>query len=417
MKISFRLILAALAATAALMACTKQVQPERRSEGKTFTATIESNLTKTTLTDDLAIEWNKDDYININGAVFVAMPGNPATTAVFNYLSGEIPEPEYRAYYPHYLVDNVSGKKILPLTLTYQKGRLNVPMAAASDRENLSFRSICGVLCLSLTGEGTVRSISVSATEFVCGYFDYNAYDDSFDILGGDEQYRTVTLDCGDGVELSAEAECFYIPLPPQVYQPGIEVTITGATGTKVTKTTSATVSVESNTLYSFNWDVNLNEPEVDPINEQFVAGTWFLAKANICPKFQQYFAMAEAGSASEGEQIIFMGLGDGSCLGVNYEPWGFFFLSGAYPGQLNLNTTLIGEDKVKIDFDGTGQGNGAWYYNNCSYNYCLVLFDGKTFSITADDVRNPSYLTLVDVNDSDVYFTVNKDAVYYTTD
>ena len=264
-KASFKFILAGVAAAAVstiliMVSCTRQggVLPGA-GEGLTFTASIDENLTKTTL-NGLNVEWESGDCINVNGGVFSATPGNPATKATFKYVKGTVSEPPYKAFYPEELVDSHSGKIILPSTLTYREGRLNSPMYAESDNESLSFKNICGVLCFSLTGSGSVKSITIVANEPVSGPIIVFDSDGGFEPMGGDKQFQTITMDCGSGVELGSSAKNFYIPLPPLEYTPGMELTISGTNGKQIKKVTDNSVSVERNTLYTFEWEVDLAE-------------------------------------------------------------------------------------------------------------------------------------------------------------
>ena len=139
-KTSLLLILAAIAAASAMTllivaSCTRQ-EEFQTGESMTFTAIIDKGLTKTAL-NGLNVEWISGDCINVNGGVFSATPGNPATKATFKYVKGTVSEPPYKAFYPDGLVDSRSGKTILPSTLAYREGRLDTPMYAESDNENL----------------------------------------------------------------------------------------------------------------------------------------------------------------------------------------------------------------------------------------------------------------------------------------
>ena len=277
MKISFRLILAALAVTAALTACTKEItsgnsetdRENTRAEGRTFTAVIEQSLTKTTLTDANKIWWESGDRVNINGAEYSAVPRNPASKAVFQHSRGNIPQNcPYEAIYPASLVD-ADGGRTFPALLTYEPGKLNTPMYAESDTEELSFKNICGVLCFSLTGTETVKSITVTAKENICGPFTVDIEEDgavSVSLTGAvdDEAYKAVTLDCGaQGVQLKEDnATKFYVYLPPQSYSAGLTFEIKVFNDRTMKKTTGIDVEIGRGLLYNFDWNVH---PEALP--------------------------------------------------------------------------------------------------------------------------------------------------------
>lgn len=261
-KSELRLFIVAVALMTALGSCTEQVQPDfaDKSEAKIFTATIEQGITKTLINESLAVEWESNDRININGAVYAAAPGVPATTADFVYVDGDEPQPPYKAFYPSSMV-NEDSTYTLPSTQKYVAGRFRGPMYAESDTERLTFANICGVLCLSLTGTDAVSRIQLTTVgEPVCGNFEMT--DDS--TLCMKEDKKSVYLECGEaGVQLDTDKPTkFFFFLPPQTYAPGMEVTIIGPDGKQMVKNTSQEVVVKRNTLYSFDWDVRLLAPE-----------------------------------------------------------------------------------------------------------------------------------------------------------
>ena len=263
MKTTYKFILAAIAAASAMTllivaSCTRQ-EEFQTGEGMTFSAVIDEGLTKTAL-NGLNVEWISGDCINVNGGVFSATPGNPATKATFKYVKGTVSEPPYKAFYSDGLVDSRSGKTILPSTLAYREGRLDTPMYAESDNENLYFRNICGVLCFSLSGSGTLKNITILANEPVSGPFDVLNSNGDIKLAGGDKMYNTLAMDCGSGIELGTSAKNFYFPLPPQHYSPEIEVIITGTNGKEVRKFTSGDIDILRNTLYTLNWEIDLSD-------------------------------------------------------------------------------------------------------------------------------------------------------------
>ena len=48
---------------------------------------------------------------------------------------------------------------------------------------------------------------------------------------------------------------------------------------------------------------------------------------------------------------------------------------------------------------------NGAYYYNYCDYGYGLMIFglneqNARTFKLSTDNVKSPSYIILTDINE-----------------
>ncbi len=248
-----------------LASCAKQDLTQTIDKGKIFTAVIEQSLTKTTFTDANKVWWESGDRVNINGAEYSAVPMNPASKAEFRHLSGNIIQSApFNAIFPASLVD-ADGDRTFPALLTYAPGKLDSPMYAESDTEELSFKNICGVLHFSLTGTDKVKSIIVTANENICGPFSVDIDTDgavSISLIGDidDEDYKTVTLSCGDnGVQLdSEEATDFYISLPPQTYTPGMTITInsTDPMTSPIEKITTTDIDIDRNTVYNLEWEV-----------------------------------------------------------------------------------------------------------------------------------------------------------------
>lgn len=257
-----RHIIIILAVAAALFSCTKQEQPESVSEAVVFTASIEQGMTRTVIADDFKkVGWISGDLIKVNGAVYSATPGNPATKAKFNYERGAHPQPPYRAIFPASLKGG-SGQMAFPATQTYRAGEFNAPMYAESDTEHLSFSNLCGVLCFSLKGTGAVKSISITANERICGPFNVT---DGKNVAFIEDGGNTLTLNCGSGVALNQyDSTNFFIFLPPGTYSEGMVITITGTDPEKLpyVRTTVTEASVDRNSFYVFDWNIEFNSPE-----------------------------------------------------------------------------------------------------------------------------------------------------------
>lgn len=264
------IIIATLVAASALLAsisCTKQDDVQSVSEAKVFTATIEQELTKTMLKDD-RVFWDEKDLININGAGYSATPNrDKPESATFTFVDGIAPTAPYRAIYPASLWDN--GKYFFPPVQNYSEGKFNAPMYAESSSEKLTFNNICGVICLKLRSfddsETVVRRIVLTTKEeTVWGEFHTNTNIDgkweAYVSNEEDQSNTTVTLDCGrDGISLNRyDAKEFFIYLPPQHYQSGMTVSIesTNSDCSPYEMHTNYEVSVDCNSVYSFDWKV-----------------------------------------------------------------------------------------------------------------------------------------------------------------
>ena len=254
-------IIAAIAAASALFlcaSCQKQELPTPANNGvKVFTATIEQDVTKTTINSSYKVYWAEGDKVSINHVEYTATSSasNPTkATLTADGQGADLINEKYAAIYPAtlYVTDHFE----FPATQTYAADQFNAPMYAESDTVSFEFKNICGVLCLSLKGTDKVRSISVTANEPICGTFTMT--DASTINLTGEG--KTVTLDCGtEGVQLGeGTAKNFYIYLPPkESYTAGMKIAVTNTEGKVFENTTTKDVRIEKNNLYTFDWEVS----------------------------------------------------------------------------------------------------------------------------------------------------------------
>lgn len=233
-----------------------------------FTATVESfeSQTKTSMTQEKYVVWSQNDRLAIfqgstladefkvsdasagkaNGTFtkvttagddFSAGTEIPCNVALYPYATGLTltgATLEYEA--PVYEVEGV----VLPSEQTYVAGSFAngaFLMAAVTDDlsdHNLKFKNILGALKLKLKGTQTVKSITVKGrnNEKLSGAATVTAYANNLapaiTMTATDEASKSVTLDCGDGVQLSeSTATDFIIALPPVLFSLGFTVTVT----------------------------------------------------------------------------------------------------------------------------------------------------------------------------------------------
>ena len=263
------IIFAAFAAASALLlvsSCAKEELRENISagDGKVFSAVINQDLSKTTITSEYKVNWVEGDQIDINGGTtYSATPdASDATKATFTKDSGSDPDGTfgYTAVYPASIM--VGTQATLPATQTYAAGKFNAPMCAMSSTESLEFKNFCGVLCFALKGTDKVKSIAVTANEQLCGPFEFA--DATSIIFGEKNKGYTVTLDCGEGVQLNeTTATNFYVYLPPKdSYTAGMKIVVTSTEGKTFEKTTTKSATITRNQIYTFNWTASFSSAE-----------------------------------------------------------------------------------------------------------------------------------------------------------
>lgn len=261
-----------LAVIAVLAGCSKEKNmPEPQDKGLTFT--VSTGEVKTVLEEGDKVAWQETDRITVCGIYYkVAEIKEDASCAVFEKVNPSDPDPvpsegKYRAYYPA----GIAAEMKLPGEQSYIAPNSLAavsPMYAESETTNLVFTNICGLLELVVKGRGIVSGIDVKdARRSLYGPFtvsggtahlNYDTEEEEKEHLDG------ISLNCGDGVSLSADdAVVFRIALPAGEYS---NLSFIFYSDTRVPcefclkPETSATIS--RNTIYPVNVKVEFSAGE-----------------------------------------------------------------------------------------------------------------------------------------------------------
>lgn len=225
----------------------------------TITATLEAQDTKTQMVDGKSyskVVWTAGDKIRVfnasnkSGAVFTLnseCDGKSSGTFT-GTISGDGP---YYAFYPENLATSLSNSTYLnfnmPGTQTYSEGSFpeeaNIAVAYGNDKNNLKFKNVCGILCLSVTGNDDVSKIVVTTNgdETINGSSRINmTYDDGAPeidyYLPQSESERSITLNCNE-VSLSSTPTKFYVVVPAGLLSEGFVVEVFDDNGCSMIKT------------------------------------------------------------------------------------------------------------------------------------------------------------------------------------
>ena len=205
-------------------------------------------------------------------------------------------------------------------------------MISSSEYNQFSLKSVCGWLKLQLTGDGeTIKSIKFRGNdgEQVAGELYINSTDataalasdmgDADDNNAGgnlvfeDTILTEVTLDCGEGVELGAEATAFYIALPPQTFEGGITVEVKCDGYKPMTLSTTNTLTIERNHIQPMA-SAEHNATPIVPNNQ-----IWYTSYNGqvVTPYYTDAFgANIQSNRYSDGKGIITFD-GDVTMIGV----------------------------------------------------------------------------------------------------
>ena len=238
-KYAFTLM--ALAAMFGLSSCDKELVPAEdfNNNNKKYViyASTEDSRTKTSISGNDAegyqVFWSEGDqfYVykqvtftdlqRVEGA-FELKSGAGTTSGMFEKEGDALPNFPYTALYGDFpeAFSSAYLSDYYPTEQTYSKGNIKgFPMIASFSVNNgeitgpISFKNLNGILRLTVKGTATVKSINVSAAELP----------------------TPITLDCGDGVELTSEGIDFHVAMLTGTFT-GVEIALTDTEGKTCTK-------------------------------------------------------------------------------------------------------------------------------------------------------------------------------------
>ena len=297
-------ILNRIAGLALLITACQQVELPVEQEpvsGPEFTAQAETFGAQTkTAMDENSVVWNADDQVAIfqglstadkyqvkedgigkTSATFeIIAKGNgsnatdlPANVAIYPYESGITctPVTAENGTVTSYQIAGVT----IPSTQTYTTGSFadeSFPMAAittAPDDHTLNFKNLCGVLKLQLKGTAKVKTIELKGNdnEPLSGDAIISVYPNGSlpTITMSSDASATVTLDCGNGVQLNEDTSTpFLIAIPPTAFEKGFTATVTSIDGGVDLLTTSKSNMVGRSYIHTMPELVIDTKKEVD---------------------------------------------------------------------------------------------------------------------------------------------------------
>ncbi len=292
------LVFAAAAAMLAGCQMADDFAPEQKTApGKTlvFKGIIEDQ-TRTTLSpngDNYKVCWNMDTKIVVTGYKEDSTEGAATYTSgesgsdysYFTQLRGDtLATGPFVAYSPAGVQNGFPG------TQTQVNGVLGwIPMRAESNDETLLFKNLGGLLKLNITTTATgaaVKTIVISADQPMAGA--YTVVDNAA-VIAEDGQ-KSITLECGEGVAIGAEAVPFFIAVPANTYT-GMSIKINTADGkTQTLKMKSgASVAVERAKYYEANFAfdkleaVTIGGEAMLPSGQEFNAAIKMLSGDDAC--------------------------------------------------------------------------------------------------------------------------------------
>lgn len=311
-----RILFAAIAASAMIIACQKTEENFEQSNAHELHASIEADgASKTVLDENNNIRWSegdqivafmktslglkyqlKDSYIGETSGYF-----SKVSSGSSDDLGAGMEWDHIVAYYPYAesikcakIGDNYAIDVVLPTEQTYKVdsfGNGAWPMVAVSKDNDITFKNVCGGMKLQLKGTQKVVAIKLEGknSEKLSGAATVTAYTDGETkpaITMASGASTSVTLNCGSGIQLNqSTATEFIIALPPVLFSKGFTVTVTDDSGSPYTvETDKANTVLRSSLLVmpDFKLDASSGDDSDDEGEDIIPVGKVTVSKTSL---------------------------------------------------------------------------------------------------------------------------------------
>ena len=123
------------------------------------------------------------------------------------------------------------------------------PMVAVEMDGDYSFKNLFGFLKITLKGSETIKKITLKGNngEILAGDCEANIAD--YSVTVGDNGSTELTIDCGEGVELSEQGISFIFALPPTTFEQGFTIEATDTEYRCFTISTTNEVAITRNAI------------------------------------------------------------------------------------------------------------------------------------------------------------------------
>ena len=293
-----RNISALIAAIICLCSCAMEdikITSTNESDNAIFYASFEDCgvESRTYLDQNIKLLWHEDDRITLFRSTlneqfrFTGATGDNSGgfTLVENddWVTGNETSTNY-AVYPYDASARLSNEEVILLNMpavqnyaenSFGRGANTMVAAAESPSSKfLPFRNLGGYLIIKLYGENTIiKSIVLEGNndEVLAGPASAEAKYGYLPVVTMSEDgAQSITLDCGDGVELGTSAESptlFWIVVPPVTFEKGFTFTIKDINGNETTKSTSKSQTIVRNEVKSMaGFNVAFEGEGEDPV-------------------------------------------------------------------------------------------------------------------------------------------------------
>ena len=261
------------------VACDNKFEDEgntiqRVSSLPTLTAEFADEDTRTYVEDNTYLRWHEGDLIsafvgNTRNSRYVFEGNTGDNSGTFGSTDSSLGSSDKLdrnyALYPYDKSVNISVNGVISCSLpavqeyaeeSFGKGANTMVAVTKSTSDTfLAFKNACGYLKIKLYGKATVKSIELKGNngEKIAGEASITAtYGGVPTVAMAEDATESITLDCGEGVKLSTDAEKpteFWFVVPPTEFSEGITITATDVNGIAFEKSTGKKVVIDRNKI------------------------------------------------------------------------------------------------------------------------------------------------------------------------
>ena len=245
------------------------------AEGRIFTTSFDYDGSRTYLEEGRFTRWTEDDRISLFDASTLnrqyKFDGKTGDTSgsfsmVENPFGTGVALSTNYAVYPYVSDMKITENGVITTTLPSQQTYVensfgpgaNIMVAVTKDADDtlLRFKNANGCLKLKVYGDNmTVKSITLMGNnpEKLAGKANIlAAYDEAPAIIPSYNATETITLDCGEGVNVGSTAETatsFWISVPPTVFEKGITVKLKDTSDRVFIQSCSSALEIKRNVI------------------------------------------------------------------------------------------------------------------------------------------------------------------------
>lgn len=264
--------------------------------GEELVAGIENSGTRTVVNEDLQVLWETADQISVflqttENRPYELQGEGGVATGKFSRTTKQSPEyyatvPYNYGVYPYFSGTSISADGVITLELPAEQayaensfGPCANVMVAASEDKTLNFKNLNGYICVRLTGDVAVETVSLISNtgEMLAGTAQVTVKPDAEPVVTFAEEggIGSVTVLCEKPVQLSSEETLFWVVVPPATYPEGFTLTVTYNGGQEFVLEGSSSLELARSTVVKMPV-VNIVAPKTlpyaEPLTKEFGA-------------------------------------------------------------------------------------------------------------------------------------------------